>query len=206
MKVAGWGVLAALFVVSACTVTPGQPPEPSSSPSAPGTSSSSDSLTNPDPARFAPQVVEYAKEAGIDAQLLMTILYNENYKPHSPAAERAWQKLKPGAAFGVANMHEATFNETKQGRPFAGRDWQELPDEPGLAIEAAAWYLHDLATRLPSAHPGYTTDELLALGYNAGPGNMREFAQGTKPGQAAQSYLDSLHQNWDKAGQAVQHA
>lgn len=158
---------------------------------------------NPDPARYAPQVTKYAKEAGVDAQLVMAILENENYKPHDPASERAWQKLKPSAAFGVANMHEATFDQIKKGRSFSGRDWQELPDDPGLAIQSAAWYLHDLKASLPSARSGLTEDELLALGYNAGPGNMRLFAKGTKPGSQAQSYLDQLRQNWEKAGQAV---
>lgn len=196
----------AVLVLGACATPPAGPPVPSSSASPPSTADFGNALTNPDPARFAPQVVKYAHEAGIDAQLLMAILYNENYKPHNSSAERAWQQFKPDAAFGVANMHEATFDQTKRGRPFARRNWQELPDDPNLAIEAAAWYLHDLATDLPSTHPNHTTDELLALGYNAGSGTMREFARGSTPVPAAQSYLDSLHQNWDKAGRAVQHA
>lgn len=206
MKFGAPGILAIVLVAGACAVAPGNPAEPSSSPAAPSTSESGDSLSNQDPSHYAPQVVRYAREAGINAQLLMAILYNENYKPHNPAAERAWQQVKPDAAFGVANMHKATFDETKRGRPFAGRAWEELPDDPDLAIQAAAWYLHDLTTGLPSAHRGLTTDELLALGYNTGPGNMRTFAKGTKPGPAAQAYLDSLHSNWDKAAQALQHA
>ncbi|WP_084143293.1 transglycosylase SLT domain-containing protein [Amycolatopsis taiwanensis] len=206
MKFGAWGILGIVLVAGACAVAPGDPPAPSSSASAPSTSASGDPLANPDPSRYASQVVNYAREAGINAQLLMAILYNENYKPHDPAAERAWQKIKPDAAFGVANMHKATFDETKRSRPFAGRAWDELPDDPGLAIEAAAWYLHDLKTSLPAAHAGFTTDELLALGYNTGPGNMRAFAKGTKPGSAAQSYLDSLHSNWGKAAQALQHS
>jgi hypothetical protein len=44
---------------------------------------------------------------------------------------------------------------------------------------------------------------LLALGYNAGPGNMRAFAQGGRPGTTVQAYLDRLHDNWSKAGQAL---
>ena len=157
-----------------------------------------------DPARFAPQVRRYAGPAGIDAQLLMAILYNESYKPHDPKLERAWQKLDPESGFGVANMHRAAFEETRRGRDFAGRDWTELPDDPDLAVEAAAWYLHDLAAQLP-AHwaTKYTRDELLALGYNAGPGSMTAFARGAKPGPVAQSYLDKLHANWDPAGRAV---
>jgi hypothetical protein len=149
-------------------------------------------------------VRRYGSQAGIGAQLLMAILYNESYKPHDPNLERAWQKLDPNAAFGVANMHKATFDDTKRGRDFAGRDWQELPDDPDLAIEAAAWYLHDLARQLPAHWPGrYSKDELLALGYNAGPGSMKAFAQGARPGSVAQSYLDRLHANWDAAAQAV---
>jgi hypothetical protein len=101
-------------------------------------------------------------------------------------------------------MHQAAFNETKRGRSFAGRNWDELPDHPELAIEAAAWHLHDLAARLPrSTGKTFSKDELLALGYNAGSGNMRSFARGGKPGAQAQSYLDNLHENWDKAATAV---
>lgn len=71
-------------------------------------------------------------------------------------------------------------------------------------MEAAAWHLHDLAARLPSRTQGtLSKDELLALGYNTGSGNMRAFAAGAKPGAQAQSYLDRMHQNWDKAANAV---
>ncbi|MEV7037577.1 hypothetical protein [Amycolatopsis sp. NPDC051061] len=132
---------------------------------------------------------------------MLAILYNEDYKPHDPQLERAWQNLKPDAAFGVANMHRATFDETRRGRPFASRQWTELPDDPDLAIEAEAWYLHDLAAQLPAKHSGqYTTDELLALGYNAGPGNMKAFARGTKPSAQVQTYLVDLRAAWAKAG------
>jgi transposase len=156
--------------------------------------------------RFAPQVVKHAGSAGVAPQLLMAILYNESYKPHDPAAERAWQQIKPDAAFGIANMHKAAFDDTKRGRDFAGRNWQELPDDPDLAVEAAAWYLHDLGVQVPAIWSGpYTRDELLALGYNAGAGNMKAFARGAKPGAAAQSYLDRLRENWAAAGQAVRH-
>ncbi|MFC1420504.1 transglycosylase SLT domain-containing protein [Streptacidiphilus cavernicola] len=169
--------------------------------------SPSASLDQNDTALFAPQVVTYAKKAGIDPQLLMAILYNESYKPHDPAFQRSWQKLKPDAAFGIANMHKAAFDDTKQGRDFADRSWDELPDDPGLAIEAAAYYLHDLGRQLP-AHlsTGLSRDELMALGYNTGAGNMQAFARGVKPGAQAQTYLDTLHQNWAKAGADVKAA
>ncbi|MFF7727045.1 transglycosylase SLT domain-containing protein [Streptomyces sp. NPDC008001] len=169
-----------------------------------GQASPSSNASANDPARHAAKVVKRASQAGVSAQLLMAILYNESYKPHDPELERQWQRMKPDAAFGVANMHKATFDEVKQGRDFAGRSWDELPDDPDLAIEAAAWYLHDLAAQLPAgSHGSYTKEELLALGYNAGPGNMRAFAKGAKPGAMAQSYLDRLRGNWDKARQAV---
>ncbi|MFI1385739.1 transglycosylase SLT domain-containing protein [Embleya sp. NPDC020886] len=156
------------------------------------------------PARYAPQVVRHARAAGIDPQLLMAILHNESYKPHDSALERAWQKLKPDSAFGIANMHRAAFDEAKQGRDFADRDWQELPDDPDLAIRAAAWHLHDLAAQLPAKWAGaLTKNELLALGYNAGAGNMRAFARGVRPGSQASSYLDRLHDNWTRAGREV---
>ena len=60
------------------------------------------------------------------------------------------------------------------------------------------------ASELPSkrADP-YTKDELLALGYNAGGGNMRIFARGRKAGSQAQSYLDRLHGNWAKSAEAL---
>jgi soluble lytic murein transglycosylase-like protein len=158
-----------------------------------------------DLARYAAPVRRYSAAAGVDGQLLMAILANESYKPHDPNLERAWQKLDPNAAFGIANMHQATFDDVKRGRDFADRDWNELPDDPDFAIEAAAWYLHDLAEQLPRTWPAnYSRDELLALGYNAGPGSMRTFAQGGKPGTVAQDYLDRLHANWAAAGRALQ--
>lgn len=157
-----------------------------------------------DPARFAPEVRRYAKQAGINAQLLMAILYNEDYKPHDPKFERQWAEVDSDPAFGIANMHKPAFDETKRGRDFAKRKWEELPDNPALAIEAAAWHLHDLAERLPSKRADlYTKDELLALGYNAGGGNMRIFARGRKAGSQAQSYLDRLHGNWAKSAEAL---
>ncbi|MFI5706987.1 transglycosylase SLT domain-containing protein [Kribbella sp. NPDC051620] len=156
-----------------------------------------------DPAEFAVPVRKYAKRAGISSQLLMAILYNEAYKPHDPQLERSWQHFKEDSAFGIANMHRAAFDDTKRGR-FGKRQWEELPDHPDLAIEAAAWHLHDLARRLPDRRSGkFSKDELLALGYNTGAGNMRAFATGAKPGAQAQSYLDNLHENWDKAAKAV---
>ncbi|MFD0028954.1 transglycosylase SLT domain-containing protein [Streptomyces sp. NPDC127172] len=172
---------------------------PKPSPSSPTTPSG-----KYDPAAYAPQVRARAAEAGVSPRLLMAILYNESYKPHDPALERAWQRYKPGAAFGIANMHRAAFDETKRGRAFAGRRWEELPDDPDLAVRAAAWYLHDLARQLP-AHPSgpYDKDELLALGYNAGAGNMQAFARGATPGSQAADYLSRLRSNWEKAGRAV---
>ncbi|MGW1174435.1 lytic transglycosylase domain-containing protein [Kitasatospora sp. NPDC002543] len=157
-----------------------------------------------DPADYAAPVRQYAAEAGVDPQLLMAILYNEAYKPHDPELERAWQRGKPDASFGIANMHRAAFDDTKPGRPFASRQWEELPDDRNLAVQAAAWHLHDLAAQLP-ARPGVslTRDELMALGYNAGAGNMLAFARGVKIGSQAQSYLDRLRDNWSKSGEAV---
>lgn len=176
-------------------------PEPSKTPSK-STPSPEAWYTNYDPAYFAAQVRKSATKAKVNPQLLMAILYNEAYKPHNPDLERSWQRFKPDAAFGIANMHRAAFDETKRGR-FANRKWEDLPDHPDLAVEAAAWHLHDLAARLPSTRGKFIKDELLALGYNTGSGNMRAFARGAKPGVQAQDYLDRLHENWDKAGAAV---
>ncbi|WP_329061839.1 lytic transglycosylase domain-containing protein [Streptomyces sp. NBC_01429] len=192
----------------AATSAPPVPPVPSAtaSPSAtvpaPATSSAPASVY--DPADFAAPVRTYSGRAGISARLLMAILYNEAYKPHDPALERAWQRHKPGASFGIANMHRAAFDDTKRGRDFAGRRWEELPDDRDLAIEAAAWHLHDLAARLPADRSGsYGKDELLALGYNAGAGNMLAFARGVAPGSQAASYVGRLRANWAKSGDAV---
>ncbi|MFC9676410.1 transglycosylase SLT domain-containing protein [Streptomyces sp. NPDC056949] len=177
------------------------PATPTPKPSPSGTNTPSGTY---DPAAYAPQVRARATEAGVSPRLLMAILYNESYKPHDPALERAWQRYKPGAAFGIANMHRAAFDETKRGRAFAGRRWEELPDDRDLAVRAAAWYLHDLARQLP-AHPSgpYDKDELLGLGYNTGAGNMRAFARGATPGSQAADYLSRLRSNWGKAGRAV---
>ncbi|GLY40390.1 hypothetical protein Amsp01_064130 [Amycolatopsis sp. NBRC 101858] len=198
--------VALALAIAGCSPAPvGGAPATSTGPASPATSpSTQDSAVNPDPAKFASQVIARAREAGVDPQLVLAILYNESYKPHDPQLERAWQNLKPDAAFGVANMHRATYDQTRRGRPFAARQWQELPDDPDLAIQAEAWYLHDLAAQLPAKHgTRYTADELLALGYNAGPGNMKAFARGTEPGAQARTYLTDLRANWAKAGAAV---
>ncbi|WEO99456.1 lytic transglycosylase domain-containing protein [Streptomyces sp. FXJ1.172] len=176
---------------------------PTPSPRASGPSPAA-ATSSYDPAAYTAQVRTRARQSAVSAQLLMAILCNEAYKPHDPAFERAWQKYKPDAAFGIANMHRATFDEVKQGRDFADRRWEELPDDRGLAIEAAAWYLHDLAAQLPARLPAaYTRDDLLALGYNTGAGNMLAFARGAPLGDQARSYLDRLHANWAKAGRAL---
>jgi soluble lytic murein transglycosylase-like protein len=157
-----------------------------------------------DPAHFATDVRRSAKQAGINPQLLMAILYAESYKPHDPKFERQWAEVDSDPAFGIANMHKPAFDETKRGRDFAKRRWEELPDNPALAIEAAAWHLHDLAKRLPAKRADlYTKDELLALGYNAGGGNMRIFARGRKAGSQAQSYLDRIHKYWADSAAAL---
>ncbi|ANP48548.1 hypothetical protein J2Z21_009198 [Streptomyces griseochromogenes] len=203
----------ALYVIVRAADTPqGDKPPPakaSASPRTPSPGSAAPSPSPPadssyDPADYSSQVLTRARQTGVSAQLLMAILCNEAYKPHSPAFERAWQKFKPDAAFGIADMHRATFDEVKQGRDFAGRSWEELPDDRDLAVEAEAWYLHDLAARLP-AHwsASYPKSDLLALGYNTGAGDMLAFAGGATPGSQARSYLERLHANWDKAGRAV---
>ncbi|WP_037973695.1 hypothetical protein [Streptomyces sp. NRRL WC-3742] len=206
---AGWGIIrsgghlqdqpsaaspsSAGATVGSSPATPGSGAKPTKAPSG-----------RYDPADYADPVRRFAAEAGVNPQLVMAILYNEAYKPHDPDLERAWQRSKPDASFGIANMHRAAFDDTKPGRPFASRQWEELPDDRDLAIQAAAWHLHDLAAQLP-AHPTapLTRDELLALGYNAGAGNMLAFARGVKVGSQAQSYLDRLHDNWEKSGTAV---
>jgi soluble lytic murein transglycosylase-like protein len=208
-----WAAALALALV-AC-VTACDPFDDAAAPSAgssvPATSPTTAPTTSPAPAgsndeyappRFAPQVRKHAKAAAVSPVLLMAILYNESYKPHDPDLERAWQKIDPDAAFGVANMHEAAFDDTKRGRPFADRQWTELPDDPDLAIEAAAWYLHDLAAGLTGTG-GHDRNDLLATGYNAGPGHMAAVAAGTAPNAGARDYVANLHENWSRARRAL---
>ncbi|MFJ1647065.1 lytic transglycosylase domain-containing protein [Streptomyces sp. NPDC088258] len=200
-------VLASALAVAARCEAPAEPgpDDASSSSSAPSPGASAATpAAGYDPAAFAAPVRTYAERAGISARLLMAILYNEAYKPHDPELERAWQRQKPGASFGIANMHRAAFDDTKRGRDFAGRRWEELPDDRDLAIEAAAWHLHDLAAQLPAGTSGsYGKDELMALGYNAGAGNMLAFARGVTPGAQAASYVQRLRANWAKSADAV---
>lgn len=206
----GWWVVA--LVVAAALVwaiTRGsahQEAGATASPTAPATttspspSASATGRSQDDPALFTPEVTRYAHQAGIDPQLLMAILLNESYKPHDPAFQREWLQMKPTASLGIANMHQAAYDQVRQGRSFAARPWTDLIDDPALAIEAAAWYLHDLDRELPAHHSAaYTTDELLALGYNAGAGNMRAFAEGVTPGAQSAGYLTTFRSNWPKA-------
>ncbi|RKE16946.1 lytic transglycosylase domain-containing protein [Streptomyces sp. TLI_171] len=177
--------------------------QPSGSASPPG-SASPRAAADYDPPRFAAEVKKYAAEAGVDPQLVMAVLFNEAYKPHGPEVERAWQKMKPDASFGIANMHRAAYEECSKGRPFADRPWEDLPDDPALAVRAEAWHLHDLGAQLPAKWSGpYNRNELMALGYNTGAGNMLAFARGANPGPEARSYLDRLHDNWSKSAEAL---
>ena len=160
--------------------------------------------TSRDPARLTPEVRTHAAAAGVNPVLLMAILYNESYKPHIPLLERAWQTFRRDSSFGVANMHRRTYEHTRPGRPFAERAWRELPGDPDLAVQAAAWHLHDLRERLPrTTGAAFTTDELLAMGYNAGERNMLRFAGGRQPGPRARAYVDRLREHWEQAEKAL---
>jgi hypothetical protein len=208
-------VLPALLLVTLLTVTAcGAGTSPATRPSGSSATSparpawdvpaSTDVPAADDPNTLAGPVRTYARAAGIHPQLLMAILYNEAYKPHDPDFQRNWLKLDPDASLGVANMHRAAFDDTKRGRDFAHRRWEDLIDDRALGVEAAAWYLHDLSARLPRHRSGtLTEDELIALGYNAGPGNMLAFARGVHPGPQAQEYLAKLHRNWQPAAAAL---
>ncbi|MEU4658321.1 lytic transglycosylase domain-containing protein [Streptomyces sp. NPDC023723] len=156
-----------------------------------------------DPAAYAAPVVRGAAAAGVSPLLLMTVLYNEAYKPHHPLLERLWQWWKPGASLGVANMHRAAFERVRRAHSLPGR-WQDLWADPGFAVEVAALHLADLDRSLPAHHVRrYTRDELLALGYNTGGRNMRAFARGVPPGPMARSYLRRFRTHRGRAAAAL---
>ncbi|OIK28357.1 hypothetical protein [Streptomyces malaysiense] len=156
-----------------------------------------------DPADYAAIVVRGAREAGVSALLVMTVLHNEAYKPHHPLLERLWQWWKPGASFGVANMHRATFERVRRAHDLPGR-WQDLRDDPAFAVQVAALHLKDLDRALPRRHVRrYSRDELLALGYNTGERNMRAFARGVPPGPMARSYLRRFRAYRSRAAKAL---
>ncbi|MGW3340076.1 lytic transglycosylase domain-containing protein [Streptomyces sp. NPDC001009] len=156
-----------------------------------------------DPADYAGTVARAAEAAGVSPVLLMTVLHNEAYKPHHPLLERLWQWWKPGASFGVANMHRAAFESVRRAHGLSGR-WQDLRDDPAFAVHVAALHLGDLDRVLPRRHVRrYSRDELLALGYNAGERNMRAFARGVPPGPMARSYLRRFRACRSRAADAL---
>ncbi|MEV6840115.1 lytic transglycosylase domain-containing protein [Streptomyces sp. NPDC051133] len=156
-----------------------------------------------DPADYAAVVLRSAEEAAVSPLLVMTVLHNEAYKPHHPLLERLWQWWKPGASFGVANMHRATFEQVQRTHGLSGR-WQDLRDDPAFAIRAAVLYLKDLDQSLPQRRTRrYTRDELLALGYNTGERNMRAFARGVPPGPMARSYLRRFRHHRSRSAKAL---
>ncbi|MEV7203387.1 lytic transglycosylase domain-containing protein [Streptomyces griseoluteus] len=156
-----------------------------------------------DPADYAGTVARSAETAGVSPVLLMTVLHNEAYKPHHPLLERLWQWWKPGASFGVANMHRAAFESVRRAYGLSGR-WEDLRDDPAFAVRVAALHLRDLDRALPRTHVRrYTRDELLALGYNAGERNMRAFARGVPPGPMARSYLRRYREYRGRAADAL---
>ncbi|MFI9650725.1 lytic transglycosylase domain-containing protein [Streptomyces sp. NPDC052040] len=158
-----------------------------------------------DPADYAASVVRSAEEAGVSPLLVMTVLHNEAYKPHHPLLERLWQWWKPGASFGLANMHRATFERVRRSHDLSGQ-WQDLRDDPAFAIHTAALHLKDLDRSLPERHVRrFTRDELLALGYNTGERNMRAFARGVPPGPMARSYLRRFRAYRPQAAEALAH-
>ncbi|MGW4276853.1 lytic transglycosylase domain-containing protein, partial [Streptomyces seoulensis] len=156
-----------------------------------------------DPADYAAHVAHSADAAGVSPVLVMTVLHNEAYKPHHPLLERLWQWWKPGASFGVANMHRATFERVRRAHGLTRR-WQDLRDDPAFAIHTAALHLRDLDRSLPRRHVRrYSRDELLALGYNTGGRNMRAFARGVPPGPMARSYLRRYRAYRSRAAEAL---
>ncbi|MFJ3501845.1 lytic transglycosylase domain-containing protein [Streptomyces sp. NPDC090135] len=156
-----------------------------------------------DPGDYTSCVLSGAEEAGVSPLLVMTVLHNEAYKPHHPLLERLWQWWKPGASFGLGNMHRATFERVRREHGLSER-WQDLRDDPAFAVRAAALHLKDLDRILPERHVRrYTRDELLALGYNTGGRNMRAFARGVPPGPMARSYLRRFRAHESRAAEIL---
>jgi soluble lytic murein transglycosylase-like protein len=206
------GTLAHLLVLTlllltgtaACTSNPAGPSSGSMTDPTPTATPSTNPASGPDLGYLRDDVQRSARAAGVDPLLVMAILYNEAYKPHDAASQRLMLQLDPGTSLGVANMHEAAFIDTRRGRDFAHRAFEDLIDDPALAVEAESWYLHDLNRMLPAHLEGsLARNELLALGYNTGPGNMRIFAKGVTPGPMAETYLREFRENWPVAQAAL---
>jgi hypothetical protein len=118
--------------------------------------------------------------------------HRSSREPAKQPTIRSWYWRFCTARLAEPEAGRATFEQTRRGRPFATRQRQHLPDDPGLAAQ------------LPAKHSGeYRTDELLAPGCNAGPGNMKAFARDTAPGAQARTSPADLRANWAKAGTAV---
>jgi len=176
-----------------------------------------------DPVGFTRIVVYYATVAGIDPRLLMAVLFNERgvhwqWLPHTQFLEDLrvlGQALGVINSGGLANMSQQSFDQVKQGRDFADRSWSDLASDPILAIEAAAYLLHDLEGQLPATWTStYKRDELVAMGYNRGPVKMNLVAgpAGGSPAQAPDQvdlsggmswYVSQVDANWPGIDQLI---
>ena len=170
-----------------------------------------DALTCSGPVKYIDTVVTDAAQAQVDPRLLLAILYNESgchfrHIPHSVACEDFRSHLN--GALGIANMHPAAFAQaqaqSQAGTALTGT-WQDLANNPGLDIQAEAWYIAYLDQQLPSTWPSaYGENELLAMMYNGGATNLLPVVQGTEdPGPVAQGYLDDVQGNWDYIDQLI---
>jgi RHS repeat-associated protein len=154
-------------------------------------------------AQYADYVVKYAKEAGIDPVLLMAILLNEqkplSWWPTWPRKDRglgsmSYQSFQQAAAFSGGKFSDSYLNFIASGF------------DPALSIEATAWKLAQLQSKLPKYYTGeLQPHELIAAAYNAGD----EYISGdypispSGPGSARWRYLQNLNANWQNANQLI---
>jgi hypothetical protein len=134
-------------------------------------------------------IVEAAEEAKIDPRLLIAVLIFESIGDRSGDAWKADLPSFVGTpTIGMANMNEPVFTSTVEKHPIlnpTGGDVEDLWDttvtDNRLSIRAAAYHLRDLMdaqrTRKGSGL-AYSSEELAAIGYNAGVDMMNYIATG----------------------------
>ncbi|MFD4457030.1 hypothetical protein [Nocardia sp. NPDC058480] len=163
--------------------------------------------------------VKYGNEAGIDPQLVMTIVLNEGgYRSDTPIEKWASDRYDAARAgtndlrsnsIGLTNMKKETFEKLKSEYPaeFGNRNWGELAGDNELAIKAAAYSLK----RVDANYASGMTDELrgqmthsqfMALGYNA-ESYLDDYVQAGKVGDAGRKYIGMTDERYPVAQQLL---